>query len=89
MINLVHIIVKRGEEVNSLAINQEGISIGTISGGIVNFGGAVCISPITITNTNSDSESDDKKTKITTRSRLNSTTKRNITELLEMIKAML
>lgn len=74
---------------NSLAINHEGISIGTISGGIVNFGGAVCISPITITSENSGSGSDNTETKTTSRSRVSSTTKRNITDLLEIIKAML
>jgi hypothetical protein len=35
----------------TLAVNQDGINIGTISGGIVNFGGAVYISPISITKT--------------------------------------
>ncbi|MFB5197473.1 spore germination protein [Neobacillus sp. KR4-4] len=74
---------------NRLAINEKGISIGTISGGIVNFGGAVCISPITITSDNTGSGSDNTKTNITSRSRVSSTTKRNITDLLEMIKAML
>ncbi|PFP23174.1 spore germination protein [Bacillus sp. AFS073361] len=74
---------------NRLAINEKGISIGTISGGIVNFGGAVCISPITITSENTGSGSDNTKTNITSRSRVSSTTKRNITDLLEMIKAML
>ncbi|MGX6443365.1 hypothetical protein ACWM35_09120 [Neobacillus sp. K501] len=35
---------------------HERVTIGTISGGIVNFGGAVYISPITITKTISGSE---------------------------------
>ncbi|MBT2725108.1 MULTISPECIES: spore germination protein [unclassified Bacillus (in: firmicutes)] len=72
-----------------MATKQEGITIGTISGGIVNFGGAFIISPVTVTNSNSDSGSDNTGTDITTRTGLSSTTKRNITELLEMIKAML
>jgi hypothetical protein len=37
------------------AVNRDGITIGTISGGIVNFGGAVTIAPISITNTTSGS----------------------------------
>lgn len=35
---------------------QECVTIGTITGGIVNFGGAVYISPITITKTISGAE---------------------------------
>ncbi|MEH7180489.1 spore germination protein [Neobacillus vireti] len=38
--------------------NPNNVSIGTISGGIVNFGGAVYISPISITKTNSSSGED-------------------------------
>ncbi|CAH2716008.1 hypothetical protein BACCIP111895_03192 [Neobacillus rhizosphaerae] len=34
-----------------MAVNKDGISIGTVSGGIVNFGGAVTIAPISITKT--------------------------------------
>ncbi|MCH6265471.1 spore germination protein [Neobacillus citreus] len=40
-----------------MGILKDGISIGTVSGGIVNFGGAVIISPISITNTVSGSGS--------------------------------
>ncbi|MEH7120973.1 hypothetical protein V7128_26725 [Neobacillus vireti] len=40
------------------AYNQDGITIGTISGGIVNFGGAVTIAPITITRTSTGSGQD-------------------------------
>jgi hypothetical protein len=39
----------------TLVTNHNNVSIGTISGGIVNFGGAVYISPISITKTNSGS----------------------------------
>ncbi|WP_042355826.1 hypothetical protein [Bacillus rubiinfantis] len=39
---------------------SRGINIGTISGGIVNFGGAGTIAPISITNTTSDSNSSSK-----------------------------
>jgi hypothetical protein len=38
-----------------LVTNHNNVSIGTISGGIVNFGGAVYISPISITKTIGDS----------------------------------
>jgi Spore germination protein gerPA/gerPF len=50
-----------------LVTNHNNVSIGTVSGGIVNFGGAVYISPISITktiggsgesNTSADSEMD-------------------------------
>ncbi|WP_040208965.1 spore germination protein [Neobacillus jeddahensis] len=41
-----------------MTVNREGITIGTISGGIVNFGGAFCISPISITKTSTGSGSD-------------------------------
>jgi len=34
-----------------LAEKHQGINIGTVSGGIVNFGGAIYISPISITKT--------------------------------------
>ncbi|MGJ7913299.1 spore germination protein [Neobacillus sp. LXY-1] len=38
-----------------MVLNRDGVSIGTISGGIVNFGGAICISPISITNSQTGS----------------------------------
>ncbi|WHX98247.1 spore germination protein [Neobacillus sp. DY30] len=50
-----------------MVTNHNNVSIGTVSGGIVNFGGAVYISPISITktiggsgedNTGADSEMD-------------------------------
>ena len=50
------------------AYNQDGISIGTISGGIVNFGGAVTIAPISITKTSSGSSSDNQGGTMTTSS---------------------
>lgn len=71
-----------------LAINREGISIGTISGGIVNFGGAVWIAPISITTTNSGSGSGNSGTDGTSSSGGNSTTQRTITNILELIKSM-
>jgi hypothetical protein len=80
---------KRVEGVDRLAINREGITIGTISGGIVNFGGAVYIAPISVTTTNSGSGSDNTGTEIIKSSGLSSTTQRNIIDILELIKAML
>lgn len=71
-----------------LAINREGISIGTISGGIVNFGGAVWIAPISVTTTNSGSGSDNSGTEVTSSSSSSSTTQRTITNFLELIKSM-
>ena len=47
-----------------MAIRGEGIYINTISGGIVNFGGAVYISPISITNNLSGSGSSNSGGKI-------------------------
>ncbi|MFP7298064.1 spore germination protein [Neobacillus niacini] len=38
-----------------MVTNHNNVSIGTISGGIVNFGGAIYISPISITKTISGS----------------------------------
>jgi hypothetical protein len=77
------------EGVDKLAINQDGITIGTISGGIVNFGGAGCISPITVTTTNAGSGSDNTGTNTTTRTGLSSTTEKNISDILKLIKAMI
>ncbi|MBV7506530.1 hypothetical protein KW850_14795 [Bacillus sp. sid0103] len=65
-----------------MTINREGISIGTISGGIVNFGGAIWIAPITITSTTSGSGSDNSTP------RLSSNTQRTITNIFELIKGM-
>ena len=75
------------EGVERLAVNREGISIGTISGGIVNFGGARCIAPITITSTNSGSGSDNTGTEVTSRSGLSSTTQRTISNIFDLIKS--
>jgi hypothetical protein len=47
---------KTGEGDHYLKTQDQCVSIGTISGGIVNFGGALYISPISITKTISGSE---------------------------------
>lgn len=59
------------------AYNQDGISIGTISGGIVNFGGAVTIAPISITKTSSGSSSDNQGGTMTTTSGRSSSSRSN------------
>lgn len=51
-----------------MAISKEGINIGTISGGIVNFGGAVYIAPISVTNTVAGSGEDNTSTTTKTHS---------------------
>ncbi|WP_160723422.1 hypothetical protein [Bacillus sp. USDA818B3_A] len=77
------------------AYHKDGITIGTISGGIVNFGGAVTIAPISITNTTSGSSNGDSGTTSTSRKRTdtNSTvsdgdlfSETSLSGLLEMIR---
>ncbi|MDQ6598306.1 hypothetical protein [Bacillus salipaludis] len=60
-----------------LDINKDGINIGTISGGIVNFGGAVIISPISVTRTTSGPGEE------------NSANQQTVTEILNLIRTML
>jgi hypothetical protein len=74
------------EGVDRLAIKREGITIGTISGGIVNFGGAIWIAPVSVTMTNSGSGSDNTGTDVTSSPGLTSTTQRTITNIFELIK---
>ncbi|MEH7505916.1 spore germination protein [Neobacillus drentensis] len=57
-----------------MTTNQKEITIGTISGGIVNFGGAVCISPISVTKSASGSGGGNTGRDITTITGLSSTT---------------
>jgi hypothetical protein len=56
-----------------LSINKDGINIETVSGGIVNFGGAVCISPISVTKSVSGSGGGNTGDQIITSTGLNST----------------
>ncbi len=72
-----------------MAINQDGISIGTISGGIVNFGGAVYISPISVTKTNSGAGDNNTGEEVTACMERNSTNQKSVAELIELIKTML
>jgi hypothetical protein len=78
----------RGECV-VLSSNQDGITIGTVSGGIVNFGGAVYISPISITKTNSGAGENNTGGDGTTGQEMNSENQKSVTELLDLIKTML
>ncbi|MFD0824114.1 spore germination protein [Neobacillus sp. M.A.Huq-85] len=70
-------------------INKDGINIGTISGGIVNFGGAVCISPISVTRTISGSDGGNSGTSVTTNTRLSSVNQQTVTDILNLIRTML
>jgi hypothetical protein len=47
-------------------VHHDGITIGTISGGIVNFGGAIFISPISVTKSISGSGGNNTATKVIT-----------------------
>lgn len=68
-----------------MAINQDGVNIGTISGGIVNFGGAVYISPISVTKTIAGSGEGNIGAEV----RSSSSNQKTITNLFELIKTML
>lgn len=63
-----------------MSISKDGISIETVSGGVVNFGGAVCISPISVSKSVSGSGGDNTGEVITTNTGLNSTNGKNITD---------
>lgn len=77
------------EGVDRLAINREGITIGTISGGIVNFGGAVNIAPISVTKTVSGSGEANQGEDVTTQLGLNSSTQNTINRLMDIIRRSL
>ncbi|WML39830.1 spore germination protein [Neobacillus sp. OS1-2] len=68
-----------------MAINRDGVTIGTISGGIVNFGGAVYISPISITRTTTGAGEENKGAGTAT----NSTTQTSISSILDVISRSL
>lgn len=57
--------------------NQDCINIGTVSGGIVNFGGAVNIAPISVTKSISGSGEDDGSS---------SSSQRSVTSLIDFIR---
>jgi hypothetical protein len=62
---LSHTYIKTSIRRGILAISRDGIYIQTISGGIVNFGGAVTIAPISITKGSSGSGSSNTGSKVT------------------------
>ncbi|OLS38548.1 spore germination protein [Bacillus sp. MRMR6] len=70
-----------------MSIQHEGVTIGTISGGIVNFGGAIYISPISVTKTNSGSG--ENNTDLVPSEGSEQRDQANIPELLNLIRAML
>jgi hypothetical protein len=72
-----------------LTVNRDGVTIGTVSGGIVNFGGAVYISPISVTKTNSGAAENNTGGEGTKGYEMNVKNQKNVTELLEIIKTML
>jgi len=74
---------------DSLASNQEGINIGTVSGGIVNFGGAGTISPISVTRSTTGAGGNNSGANVTTNTGMSSANQKRITELLDLIKTML
>lgn len=77
------------EGVDRLANNREGITIGTISGGIVNFGGAVNIAPISVTKTVSGSGEANQGEDVTTESGLNSLSQNTINRIIDIIRRSL
>lgn len=72
-----------------MAVNQDRVNIGTISGGIVNFGGAVYISPISVSKSTTGAGGDNSGAEVTTNTGLSSANQKSITDILELIKTML
>ncbi|MCL6574057.1 MAG: spore germination protein [Bacillus sp. (in: Bacteria)] len=72
-----------------MPINREGICIGTVSGGIVNFGGAERIAPVSVTRTTSGSGSDNTGQDITTNSGLSSIQRKRLNDLIEFLVTIL
>jgi hypothetical protein len=65
----------------------EGVNIGTISGGIVNFGGAVNIAPISVTKTVAGSGGSSTAAGNTSNS--STTNPQTLTDLVNLIRTML
>ena len=87
--NLVHIIIIEVEGGDRLAKRQDCITIGTISGGIVNFGGAVTIAPISITKTVTGSGEENQGEDVTTKSLSNSSNQNSLTRIIDLIRRSL
>jgi hypothetical protein len=71
------------------AVNRDGITIGTISGGIVNFGGAVTIAPISITRTTTGSGGDNTGESISTSSGASGISESSLSGILDIIRRSL
>ncbi|MEH7332455.1 spore germination protein [Neobacillus drentensis] len=69
--------------------NKDGITIGTVSGGIVNFGGAVFISPISVTKTVTGSGSQNTGGSSTRNSAQNAPIQNNLSDLIEIVRRSL
>jgi hypothetical protein len=72
-----------------LSNNQDGVTIGSVSGGIVNFGGAVYISPISVTKTNSGAGENNTGGEMIISGDMSAENKKSVTGILELIKTML
>lgn len=72
-----------------MANNPEGVTIGTISGGIVNFGGANCISPISVTRTTSGAGEGNQSSNTTSLSDLDLSSENSISGLIGLIRRSL
>jgi len=70
-------------------MNQDGITIGTVSGGIVNFGGAIYIAPISVTKTTSGAGEGNQSSTTTTTSGLNASSQNTITSILDIVRRSL
>ncbi|ETI70264.1 spore germination protein [Neobacillus vireti] len=70
-------------------VRQDGVTIGTVSGGIVNFGGAGIIAPISITKTVAGSGSENTGQTIITNSGLNREQQKRLKELKELVETVL
>jgi hypothetical protein len=72
-----------------MAIQRDGIRIGTVSGGIVNFGGTAIIAPISVTQTLDGSGGSNSGAKLISKSGLSTTNQATLSELLGLIRTML
>jgi hypothetical protein len=75
------------------SLKREAVNIGTVSGGIVNFGGAVYIAPISITKSTGDSGGSNASASVSSSSGTGtsnqSQTQTRISEILGLIRTML
>ena len=67
----------------------EGVNIGTVSGGIVNFGGAVTIAPISVTKTVAGSGGSNATASNTSNSGHGTANPQTLTDLINLIRTML